>query len=231
MSPANSRTVLSTFLKRARTQLLIYDPRISDRQMLQVLQQRAKEGVEVRVIGQMSKPASFDVQKLAGTRLHTRTIIRDRRQAFVGSQSLRAAELDLRREVGLVIRNPKVVKTLIETFEADWAAAGSKSVPVPPHVVEPVHAIDAVDAPEGEPAAASAANIAKAIEVFTDELQPLGTTVKEAVRQAVVKAGQDVLNDEDVKVTMKRVVKRAVKEAVKDAVQEAQEALPARSVE
>ena len=67
------------------------------------------------------------------------------------------------------------------------------------------------------------------MKVFTKELQPLATTVKKAVRQAVVKAGDDVLNDKDVKDTMKKVVKQAVKEAVKDAVHEAQEALPPKS--
>ena len=34
VSPANSRTVLETFLKRAKKQLLIYDPKISDKEML-----------------------------------------------------------------------------------------------------------------------------------------------------------------------------------------------------
>jgi len=51
------------------------------------------------------------------------------------------------------------------------------------------------------------------------------------VREAVIKAGEDVLHDKDVKETMKKVVKQAVKEAVKDAVHEAQEASPPRSVE
>jgi len=222
VSPANSRPVLGTFLKRARKQLLIYDPMISDRVMLQILRERAKAGVEVKVIGKLPGGASFEVRRLVGTRLHTRTIIRDRRQAFVGSQSLRAAELDSRREVGLIIQDPKAVKKLIDTFESDWTAASTKSVPIPQ---------DAVDTPIEEPTAASVKEVAKAVEVFTQELEPLATTVKEAVRQAVAKAGDDVLHDKDVKETMKRVVKQAVKEAVKDAVHEAQEALPPRSVE
>ena len=222
VSPANSRHVLGTFLKRARQQLLIYDPNISDREMLRILQERSKAGVEVKVIGHVTGRASFEVQKLAGVRLHTRTIIRDRRQAFVGSQSLRAAELDSRREVGLIIQDPKAVKKLIDTFESDWTRTITMSVPIPP---------DAVDAPIEEPTAASPKEVAKAVEVFTDELQSLATTVKQAVRQAVEKAGEDVLHDKDVKDTMKKVVKQAVKEAVKDAVHDAQAALPPRSVE
>lgn len=219
VSPANSRRVLGTFLKRAKTQLLIYDPNISDKEMLQVLQERAKAGVEVKVIGQVSGRVSFEVQKLAGTRLHTRTIIRDRRQAFVGSQSLRPAELDARREVGLIVQDPKAVKKLIDTFESDWTRTRTKSVPAPP---------DAEDAPIEAPSAASPKEIAKAVKVFTKELQPLSTSVKKAVRQAVAKAGNEVLHDKDVKDTMKQVVKEAVKEAVKKAVHDAKGALPPR---
>ena len=48
--------------------------------------------------------------------------------------------------------------------------------------------------------------------------------MKKAVRQAVAKAGEDVLNDKDVKDTMKRVVKKAIKEAVTEAVEAAQHA-------
>src|SRR4029077_7223953 len=77
VSPANSRKVLGTFLKRAKKQLLIYDPKISDKEMLRILEERAKAGVEIRVIGKVSGKASFEVRKLGGTRLHTRTIIRD----------------------------------------------------------------------------------------------------------------------------------------------------------
>jgi cardiolipin synthase A/B len=216
VSPENSRRVLGAFLKRARKQLLIYDPMISDREMLQLLQERAKAGVEVKVIGQVLGRAPFDVQKLAGSRLHTRTIIRDRSQAFVGSQSLRTAELDSRREVGLIVQDPKAVKKLIDTFESDWAKPPAKSKSMPPDAADET----LIEEPQG----ASVAEVSKAVQVFTKELQPLATAVKKAVRQAVVKAGEDVLHDKDVKDTMKQVVKQAVKEAVKDAVHDAQEA-------
>ena len=222
VSPAHSRRVLGTFLKQAKKELLIYDPKISDREMLGILQARVRAGVEVKVIGQVSGRPPFDVRKLAGTRLHTRTIIRDRRRAFVGSQSLRAAELDSRREVGLIVRDTKAVKTLIDTFESDWAGTTATSRRVPAAVE---------DAPAEGPLASSAKDIAQAVEVFTKELQPLVATVKDAVRQAVIKAGDDVLHDKDAKVTMKQVVKDAVKEAVKDAVHEAREAQPPRSDE
>jgi phosphatidylserine/phosphatidylglycerophosphate/cardiolipin synthase-like enzyme len=215
VSPANSRKVLNTFLKRAKTQLLIYDPKISDKEALRILQERAKAGVEIKIIGSLGGGAQFDVQKLAGRRLHTRTIIRDRRQAFVGSQSLRALELDSRRELGLIVRDAKVVETLIETFESDWVSTNQKKALVPSK---------APDAPVDAPAAVSVKDAEKAVRLLTKELAPLAVSVKTAVRKAVAKAGEDVLADSDVKDTMKKVVKKAVKEAVKEAVQDAHDA-------
>ena len=80
------------------------------------------------------------------------------------------------------------------------------------------------DAPTDERPAVSDKEVEKAVQVFTKELDPLAVSVKKAVRQAVAKAGDDVLHDKDVKDTMKKVVKKAVKEAVKEAVQDAQHA-------
>jgi hypothetical protein len=39
----------------------------------------------------------------------------------VGSQSMRTVELDARREVGLITKDAKVVKRLLDVFESDWA--------------------------------------------------------------------------------------------------------------
>jgi phosphatidylserine/phosphatidylglycerophosphate/cardiolipin synthase-like enzyme len=131
VSPENAREQLATFIKRAKKQLLIWDPRVSDVQMIRLLQQRAKAGVDVRVIGKVSKRGSaLKVEKFAGKRLHVRAMVRDGESAFVGSQSLRAIELDGRREVGLITKDGKVVKRLGEIFEADWAktSTGAKEI-------------------------------------------------------------------------------------------------------
>lgn len=224
VSPANSRKVLGSFLKRAKKQLLIYDPKISDREMLRILGERAKAGVEIKVLGQVTGRVPFDVQKLAGTRLHTRTIIRDGRQAFIGSQSLRTAELDSRRELGLIVKDAKAVKKLIDTFESDWVLTTAKKAPAAP-------APEEKQVPVVEPAVPTEKEVEKAVQVFTNELNPLADSVKNAVRKAVAKAGEDVLNDENVKETMKKVVKKAVKQAVNEAVQDAQDAQEVRGAQ
>ena len=215
VSPANSRHVLGSFLKRAKKELLIYDPKISDKEMLGILQEQAKAGIEIKVIGSVDGHAPFIVQKLSGTRLHTRTIIRDRHQAFVGSQSLRTAELDARREVGIIIDDAKSVTKLIAVFEADWSSACEKNVPVSSKDSE---------TRKEHPVAGSEREEEKSHQTLAREMNPLAATVKRAVRLAVAKAGEDMLHDNDVKDTMKRVVKQAVKEGVKEAVRDAQDA-------
>jgi phosphatidylserine/phosphatidylglycerophosphate/cardiolipin synthase-like enzyme len=65
-------------------------------------------------------------------RLHVRAAVRDGAEAFVGSQSLRALELDGRREVGVLIKDAKVVKAIADVFEADWAKTemGQKEIKI-----------------------------------------------------------------------------------------------------
>ena len=221
VSPANSRQALDAFLKGAKKELLIYDPKISDKEMLRVLQARAKAGVEIKVIGSVAKRGQIDGHTL-GRRLHTRTIIRDRRQAFIGSQSLRTLELDSRRELGLIVQDARAVHALIATFESDWADADAKNT----SALATQEALPDEARADSQPRAreVTARETEKAVRVFTKELDPLTESVKKAVRNAVAKAGEDVLNDKDVKDTMKKVVKKAVKEAVKEAVQDAQHA-------
>jgi len=122
VSPENAREMLAIFIKRAKKQLLIYDPKVTDLQMLRLINQRIKAGVDVRIFGKVGKRGNaMRVQKLPTHRLHVRAMIRDGDTAFVGSQSLRALELDGRREVGLIVKEPKAVKHMLEVFESDWS--------------------------------------------------------------------------------------------------------------
>jgi phosphatidylserine/phosphatidylglycerophosphate/cardiolipin synthase-like enzyme len=123
VSPENARRRLEKFLRRTRTSLDIYDPQISDDQMLAILERKAARGVRIRILGELEKKwakAGFDARPFPGKRLHVRAIVRDGRRAFVGSQSLRKLELDERREVGVIIRDRAIVKALARTFKRDW---------------------------------------------------------------------------------------------------------------
>ena len=121
VSPENARDQLATFINRAKRQLLIWDPKLTDPQMLRLLQQKAKAGLDVRIIGKVAKRGDDLLVEKSPMRLHVRAMVRDGDTAFVGSQSLRALELDGRREVGIVAKERGVVQRLIDVFEADWA--------------------------------------------------------------------------------------------------------------
>ena len=122
VSPENSRERLADFIKGAKKQLLIYDPKVSDPAMLRLLVGRVEKGVEVRIIGKvLGKKSMLAAEKYPGKRLHVRAIIRDGQGAFIGSQSLRKLELEERREIGVLIREPGVVRQLASFFEEDWA--------------------------------------------------------------------------------------------------------------
>lgn len=121
VSPENSRQKLSEFIEGAKSQLLIYDGKLSDTRMLKLIDARARAGVEVRVLGRCSKSARILCEKLPKLRLHIRSVIRDGEQAFIGSQSMRKLELDGRREVGIIVAHRQSVRRMQAIFEEDWA--------------------------------------------------------------------------------------------------------------
>jgi len=121
VSPECSRDLLTAFISKAKHQLVIYNPKLSDRVSVRALRERVKAGVKVRVIGKVDKQLEgVDVRKLADLRLHVRAIVRDGSAAFVGSQSLRRLELDGRREVGIIVTDGRIAKKIQEVFEGDW---------------------------------------------------------------------------------------------------------------
>jgi cardiolipin synthase A/B len=127
VSPENARRSLTDFIEGARRQLLIYDEKISDGPMLKLLLGRVKDGLDVRVLGRVSRSGKgLEARKMPHLRLHVRAMVRDGTTAFVGSQSLRKLELDGRREVGLIVGETAVARRMQEVFETDWRETLSK---------------------------------------------------------------------------------------------------------
>ena len=125
VSPENARAQLSKFVKGARRELLIYDAGLTDDRIIALLMQRVAAGVKVKILGSLEqkwKDTGFKVKSLRGLRLHVRAIVRDRKAAFVGSQSLRKLELDKRREVGMITKDRRAVSQIAGVFDSDWKA-------------------------------------------------------------------------------------------------------------
>jgi phosphatidylserine/phosphatidylglycerophosphate/cardiolipin synthase-like enzyme len=125
VSPEDAREKLTNFIRGARRELLIYDSQVTDDRMIALLMQRAAAGVKIKVLGGVErkwKDTGFKVKSLRGLRLHVRAIVRDRKAAFIGSQSLRKLELDRRREVGLITKDRRAVAHVAKVFDTDWKA-------------------------------------------------------------------------------------------------------------
>jgi cardiolipin synthase A/B len=123
VSPVNARQQLEAFIKGAKRDLLIYDVDIADKAIIRILQERCQAGVQVKIIGHVARNKHISARVFKRMRLHTRVVIRDCKQAFLGSQSLRKLELDERREIGIVVNNAKVVSSMVTVFEDDWKAS------------------------------------------------------------------------------------------------------------
>src|SRR6185503_9740967 len=120
--------LLSQFIKGAKKELLIYDEKVSDKAMVKLLRERVAAGVEVKVIGKVVPAVpGIATTKSARLRLHVRAMVRDRKDVFVGSQSLRRPQIDGRREIGIISPHSKVAVALARVFEQDWAEAMPKS--------------------------------------------------------------------------------------------------------
>jgi phosphatidylserine/phosphatidylglycerophosphate/cardiolipin synthase-like enzyme len=215
VSPVNARKQLAAFIKAAKKELLIYDPEISDPAMIRILEARVRAGVAVRMIGKLKTTGSvLPPPKTLFMRLHTRTIVRDGSWAFVGSQSLRPVELDARREVGIIFRDPGAVACITRTFEDDW----EKPVPA---------AADAEAERNNPPSAAKVAKkVAKAV---VEEMPPVRPVFESTLRELAGPVADALLEDRtglnhtEMEATVKQAVQDVVSQVVRDFVEEASE--------
>jgi cardiolipin synthase A/B len=198
VSPSNARQRLSAFLRGAKRELLIYDVKISDGAMLRILEERARAGVNVQVMGEIARKSQLVARRLKRLRLHARVIIRDGKQAFVGSQSLRKVELDQRREIGIIVGGAKVVSGLIDVFQDDWRTSVS----------------EAVLADAAQPGQSNG-NV-KALAKLVAKKVPLEPVVSR-VAEALHKAADVEVKRKEVRETVQQAVKSALKKAVKKA--------------
>jgi phosphatidylserine/phosphatidylglycerophosphate/cardiolipin synthase-like enzyme len=199
VSPVNSRAELSSFISSARKELIIYDPKISDPRMVRLLEERAKAGVAIRIIGKFHGRSDLPARGLYNMRLHVRAIVRDGRQVFLGSQSLRTAELETRREVGIIFFDRLIANRIARTFEKDWAAAGE-------HL-------------DGQtlPTAKAARRVAKAV---AKSLPPMDTVLEVLVSGTPEGQSPVQLDMARLEEAMKVAVKQAVEQSVLTVVEE-----------
>jgi len=202
VSPLNARKELTAFLEGAKKKLLIYDPKLGDPKVVRLLEEKMKAGVEVRVIGCMTRKSRLEWRELEPIRLHTRSIVRDGEGVFVGSQSLRATELETRREVGVIFDDEKIADRIAQVFEDDWkqsAGGAQRNAGAPLPVKKTVR------------------RVAKAL---TRDLPAVAPVLEVAVREVVGGAPLELLDAERLEETVRSAVREAVEDSVREAVEE-----------
>jgi cardiolipin synthase len=189
VSPLNARAALENLIRGAKRELLIWELKLTDREMLRLLRRRAEEGVRVRVLGKV-KGNRLRSRPFHSMRLHTRTIVCDRDKVFVGSQSMRKDELDARREIGVIVRNRAIAAELAHIFDKDWHANSHKKEGSHPNrVAKKVAQQLARELPVGRLARAVATKRIK---------RAAPGKLKRVLRQAVREAAREALLEETV---------------------------------
>lgn len=133
-SPYNSREKLVALIASAQRTLEIQTEVMSDDQVINTLLDRARRGVKVRVVMSPPEDASSSEEGLArltqggvGVKLirspyiHAKLVLVDGTRGWIGSENFSDNSLDNNRELGILLRNPDILKTLAATFEQDWA--------------------------------------------------------------------------------------------------------------
>lgn len=199
VSPSNAREELMNFIRGAKKQVLLYEMKISDPDFVQLLVEKMSAGVDVRVIGRAGNSGSALTVRKLPFRLHARAILRDGKEAFLGSQSLRKLELEARREIGVVIRDVKTVRDMIDIFEKDW----SRSAPV---------VLSSMDAVLDAPAKRVAKEMVKHLHV--------GSVVEQVLEKVMDRNSDVPFEPEEVAMTVREALRDEVHDAVRTALRD-----------
>ena len=145
----NSRVLMSSFIDRAEKSLDVQHPKFVDITILERLIGAADRGVHVRILcGGRHGISDWDVldtfsslrllhrfrvkvHKQKNLRLHAKLLMADHKSAIVGSMNIDRSAFDLRRELGTVVDDAKMIARLEEVFEHDWAQSRRYEPPDP----------------------------------------------------------------------------------------------------
>ena len=124
ISPFNSREKMRALLASAETSIHIADAKLEDPEILRLLVEKARSGVEVRVLGDekhgSTLPPAIDSRATPRFKLHAKCTIIDGTRAVIGSMNMRPESFDRRREVCIVVDDVDVINQLNAVFRSDW---------------------------------------------------------------------------------------------------------------
>ncbi len=159
----SARRVVAAVIDSAEKELVIQHPKFHDAAILDhVLAARAR-GVTVHLLcggdhgiedynlletfshQRILARAGVHLRKQRHQKLHAKVLLVDGKRAMVGSMNIDADAYDVRRELGVVLEDKDLVKTLGGIVEADWQEAKKWEAPDPLELDLKTHAYAARD--------------------------------------------------------------------------------------
>jgi cardiolipin synthase A/B len=122
VGPERSRAEIRGLIAGARSSIEILDHKLSDPDVVALLRERRDEGIAVTVLGK--HPAG-------GFTPHGKMMVIDKARAVLGSTALSTLSLDFRREVSIVIHDPRLVKQLDTSYQHLSRKAGAAARRLP----------------------------------------------------------------------------------------------------
>jgi cardiolipin synthase A/B len=122
VGPERARADVHELIAGARRSIRILDHKLSDPEVVALLRERRKAGVDVSVIGS-PLPGRLDA--------HGKLIIIDESRAVIGSLALSTLSLDFRREVALLIDDAAAVRRLNQAYQELIARVGAPAGRLP----------------------------------------------------------------------------------------------------
>jgi phosphatidylserine/phosphatidylglycerophosphate/cardiolipin synthase-like enzyme len=120
VGPERARRQFTALLQQARKSIQIIDAKMSDPGLIDLVNQRRSQGINVEIFGQ---------KRLGNFISHGKMMLVDGARAVVGSLALTALSLDFRREVALVVDEPAAVAELDQLFRSIAAAVAATDAP------------------------------------------------------------------------------------------------------
>ena len=137
-----SEPALIALINSAQKSLYVYNEEMADMDVMKALIDAAERGVAVYVVMTGADEWKWDFAELVTAGVHVRTYADDASaplyihakmivsdagsasaRAFVGSENFSAASLGENRELGIIISDSTIIKSLMKTFGADWRGA------------------------------------------------------------------------------------------------------------
>jgi phosphatidylserine/phosphatidylglycerophosphate/cardiolipin synthase-like enzyme len=148
-STNNSRRLMAWFIDTADKELIIQHPKFVDATVVDRITAARERGVKVRLLcGGKHGISDWDVldtfaslrvlerfgvkiRRQKHLKLHAKLLIADGKRAQGGSMNIDRSAFDLRRELGIVVGDPAIIKGLTKVFEHDWKESKPYEAPDP----------------------------------------------------------------------------------------------------